>query len=183
MPTLTLPRSRPFKDYCLVLQVHPEADVGVVDAAYWHLAKRYSEEAALNPSARAKLEELNEAYSVLGSPDRREAYMVLRSAVLGEGALPMPPPPPPPTPPLAMMDRQRPVPRRSPTAESLPRFALPQLQSMLAICLILIAAVGALLAGAQSGAVVAFLALVLPLSALPLWRPRFASRPPADLQS
>ena len=58
-------KNKPFKDYCLTLQVHPEADAAMVDAAYWHLAKRYNEAAAYDPKARAKLEELNEAYIVL----------------------------------------------------------------------------------------------------------------------
>ncbi len=181
MATLNLISRRSFKDYCLVLQVHPEADVGVVDAAYWHLARRYSEEVAHNPSARAKLEELNEAYSVLGSPDRREVYMGLRSATLGEGALPIPPRPEAPPPPLTVMERQRPLPRESLPTQTLRKFAPPQLQSMLAICLMLMAAVGALLAGAPSGAIVAFLALTLPLSALPLSRRRFALSRPADV--
>lgn len=179
MSTLTLNRPRPFKDYCLTMQVHPEADAGVVDAAYWYLAKCYSAKVAGDPSARAKLDELNEAYSVLGSPDRREAYMKLRATTLGEGALPLLAQAAPGPRPLTVMDRQRPVPREPATATgSLGRFALPQLQCMLAICATLIAAMAALLAGAPSGAVVAVLALVLPLSALPLWRPSPAPAPP-----
>lgn len=112
---------RSFKDYCLILQVHPEADAAMIEAAYWHLARRYNEAALHDPLARAKLEELNEAYSVLGSPERREEYMKHRAQVLGEGALPVPPPPAPEPPPLAVMARQRPRPREEESAEPLRR--------------------------------------------------------------
>ena len=101
-------KDKPFKDYCLTLQVHPEADAAMVDAAYWHLAKRYNEAAPYDPKARAKLEELNEAYTVLGSAERREEYMKLRVQALGEGALPQAPRPERTPPPLSVMNRQRP---------------------------------------------------------------------------
>ncbi len=101
-------RDKPFKDYCLILQVHPEADAAMVDAAYWHLAKRYNEAAAYDPKARAKLEELNEAYIVLGSAERRDEYMKLRVEMLGEGALPQAPKPDRAPPPLLVMHRQQP---------------------------------------------------------------------------
>lgn len=101
-------RKAQFKDYCLILQVHPEADGAMIDAAYWHLAKRYNQAGPNDPHARRKLEELNEAYNVLGSADRREEYMKTRAAVLGEGALPVPPPPVSSKPPLQMMQRLRP---------------------------------------------------------------------------
>jgi hypothetical protein len=80
----------------------------MIDAAYWHLAKRYNAAFAYDPNATAKLEDLNEAYIVLGSAQKREEYMKLRVAVLGEGALPQTPGPAPVAPPLAMMSRQRP---------------------------------------------------------------------------
>jgi curved DNA-binding protein CbpA len=96
-----------FKDYYLILQVHPEADFAMIDAAYWHLARRYNQSALANRAARAQLDELNEAYAVLGSATRREAYDRRRNEVLGLGALPLPPPPPPERTPLAVMQRQR----------------------------------------------------------------------------
>lgn len=110
-------RDRAFKDYCLILQVHPEADAAMVDAAYWHLAKRYNEASAYDPQAKAKLEELNEAYIVLGSAEKREEYMKVRAEVLGEGALPQAPRPAPKKPPLAVMSRQLPQERDRVTEE------------------------------------------------------------------
>ncbi len=100
----------PFKDYCLILQVHPEADADMVEAAYWHLARRYNDESSYDPNAKAKLDDLNEAYSVLGAPTRRPAYFTLRNAELGEGALPIAPLPAPEPPPLAVMEKSRPKP-------------------------------------------------------------------------
>lgn len=100
----------PFKDYCLILQIHPEADADMVEAAYWHLARRYNDAASYDPNAKAKLDDLNEAYSVLGAPARRPAYFTQRNAELGEGALPVAPLPPPEPPPLAVMEKLRPKP-------------------------------------------------------------------------
>ena len=101
-------RDKGFKDYCLILQVHPEADGAMIDAAYWHLARRYNEASSYDSNAKSKLEELNEAYIVLGSAEKREEYMKIRTRVLGEGALPQAPGPAPATPPLTVMARQRP---------------------------------------------------------------------------
>jgi len=99
----------PFVDHYLTLQLHPRADAAMVDAAYWHLARRYSEAAQLDPSYKPMLDELNEAYSVIGSSTRREAYDRERIAILGSEALPLAPaqtqhqtPPP-----LAVMERQQ----------------------------------------------------------------------------
>ena len=97
-----------FKDYCLTLQVHPEADAGMIEAAYWHLARRYNEQADTDPLAKEKLDELNEAYNVLGTPAHHEEYSRLRDDVLGRGTLPKAIVPPPEPAPLAVMDRQRP---------------------------------------------------------------------------
>ena len=110
-------RQTAFRDYCLILQVHPEADAAMIDTAYWHLARRYQDAAPTDPSARAKLEELNEAYAVLGSAESRDEYIKRRNDALGEGALPVLPPAPSPPPPLAVMVRQHasppnPAPRR-----------------------------------------------------------------------
>jgi hypothetical protein len=98
-----------FKDYCLIMRVHPAADAAMIDAAYWHLAKRYA--AIDDERSRKKLEELNEAYAVMGSADRREEYLVLRASVLGFDALPVPAPPPQEPLPLSVMERQKPRPR------------------------------------------------------------------------
>ena len=101
MPPQTL--APPFDDHFLTLQVHPEADAKMIEAAYWHLARRYSKRA--DSSAMAKLDDLNVAYSVLASPARREEYVATRNAVLGEGALPAPHTPSPAHPALRVLER------------------------------------------------------------------------------
>ena len=106
--TLAAPPAAPFKDYCLILQVHPEADAGMIQAAYWHLARRYNEQADTDPLAKEKLNDLNEAYSVLGTPARHEEYSQLRNEVLGEGTLPKAAAPAREPPPLAVLEKQRP---------------------------------------------------------------------------
>ncbi len=113
-----------FNDYCLILQVHPEADAGMIEAAYWHLAKRYNEQADTDPLAMTELDDLNEAYSVLGTPSKREAYFRVRDAVLGVGALPFLPEPKREPPPLAVLEKQRPRSRPSGPARSPRRFDL-----------------------------------------------------------
>ncbi len=105
MPTQTLEPT--FKDYFLTLQVHPEADASMIEAAYWHLARRCNAQKRFDSSTIANLDELNEAYSVIGSPSRRKEYLAARNAVLGEGALPAPPPQPSAVPPLKIMERSK----------------------------------------------------------------------------
>ncbi len=118
-----------FHDHYLILQVHPEADAAMIDAAYWHLARRYNEAEDAGPSARAKLDELNKAYSVLGSSARRKKYNQERNDALGIGFLPAPPPSPPAPTPLAVMDKHRPGPReeRTPQPRKRQRFSFRQL--------------------------------------------------------
>lgn len=67
----------PHKDYYQLLGVTPDADLRTIDQAYWNLARAYNASLALDAEAKAKLEELNEAYSVLGSRFRRKAYDLL----------------------------------------------------------------------------------------------------------
>jgi curved DNA-binding protein CbpA len=61
-------------NYYEVLGLAPGADGAMVDQAYWHLAKTYQQLAPQDPRAEHLLDELNEAYAILGTPHRREAY-------------------------------------------------------------------------------------------------------------
>ncbi len=159
-----------FKDYCLILQVHPEADAVMIDAAYWHLAKRCNEAAPHDSHARRQMEELNEAYNVLGSPDRREEYMKVRAKVLGTNALPVAPAPVPEKPPLAIMERQRPRPRGpAAEAEQVRKLWVPSaISSALAIPFVLALAIAAFVAGASPAIVAGLLAVGLLFTAAPL---------------
>ena len=70
------------RDYYELLGLTPRADGAMVDQAYWHLARKYQTLAVTNPRARAMLDELNEAYGVLGNPRLREQYDAFRDDVL-----------------------------------------------------------------------------------------------------
>ena len=62
------------QDYYEVLKIHPSADHEMVAQAYWHLARKYNATSAHDLGATKRLEELNEAFAVLGSPDQRADY-------------------------------------------------------------------------------------------------------------
>lgn len=164
-----------FKDYCLTLQVHPEADAGMIEAAYWHLARRYNDRADTDPLAKAHLDELNEAYTVLGTPSKREAYFQVRDAVLGFGALPSKPVPKPEPPPLAVMEKQRPQSRPGGPAEPRRKFDLrfkrflePSWQNTLLVLISLTIATSMLTVSANLLVVLAFLTLSMLIGAVPL---------------
>jgi len=70
------------RDYYEILGLTPTADGAMVDQAYWHLARKYQGLAATNPRAQYLLDELNEAYGVLGTPRLREQYDAFRDDVL-----------------------------------------------------------------------------------------------------
>jgi hypothetical protein len=70
------------RDYYEILGLTPTADGTMVDQAYWHLARKYQGLAATNPRAQYLLDELNEAYGVLGTPRLREQYDAFRDDVL-----------------------------------------------------------------------------------------------------
>lgn len=164
-----------FKDYFLTLQVHPEADGAMVGAAYWHLARRYSEDAVADPSAKQKLDDLNEAYSVLGSSERRDEYMRLRASVLGEGALPTIPELPRPAQPLAIMERSKPKARKESDDDTVLQrrffpFRVPAWQNALAAVVILSLASAGLASQVYPPLVMGLLILGLSLTSIPLVR-------------
>lgn len=70
------------RDYYEILGLTPRADGAMVDQAYWHLARKYQGLAATNVRAQYLLDELNEAYGVLGNPRLREQYDAFRDDVL-----------------------------------------------------------------------------------------------------
>ncbi|OGO49855.1 MAG: hypothetical protein A2148_02510 [Chloroflexi bacterium RBG_16_68_14] len=179
----------PFKDYYLLLQLHPEADAGMIDAAYWHLARRYNKASVDDPSAKAKLDDLNEAYAVLGSAERREAYNNVRNAVLGAGTLPAPAPPKPEPAPLAVLDKRRPKPpaeatppRPKRSRPSLRQISIPPWQNAANALILLTLASTAVLAWANpalvgalalAGVVLVTLPLVRKVPRLSIPKPRF----------
>jgi curved DNA-binding protein CbpA len=71
------------RDYYKVLQVDPEADGDVVDAAYRALAARFRPESDLTGVHEIRLAELNRAHAVLSDPGRRRTYDIERSVRFG----------------------------------------------------------------------------------------------------
>jgi hypothetical protein len=73
-------------DYYAVLQVHPDADREVIEAAYRQLMKKYHPDlAGTDPRLAAvhhdRSKAINEAYRVLRDPDQRRLYDLMRIEV------------------------------------------------------------------------------------------------------
>jgi hypothetical protein len=67
------------KDYYQILQVIPQAEPEVIEAAYRRLIRKYHPDVLLlaeqdSEQALRRAQELNEAYEVLGNVERRQAY-------------------------------------------------------------------------------------------------------------
>jgi hypothetical protein len=62
------------KDYYAVLRLDPSADATAVQEAYWRLVHTVRSMASTDPSAWRRLEEVNEAYSILATPVLRDEY-------------------------------------------------------------------------------------------------------------
>jgi curved DNA-binding protein CbpA len=83
-------------DHYKVLQVDPEADPEVIQAAYRRLARKFHPDVAPGPEAAARMIAINRAWGVLGDPAARAAYDRERQPAAG-AAWPSPPresPPP-----------------------------------------------------------------------------------------
>ena len=64
----------PLSSYYHVLQVDPEAESEVIDAAYRRLARLYHPDVSKSPNALRKMQEINAAYEVLHDPVKRRQY-------------------------------------------------------------------------------------------------------------
>lgn len=62
------------KSYYEILQVDPEAEQEVIEAAYRRLARKYHPDTNKSPDAKVKMQHFNEAYSVLRDPVTRAQY-------------------------------------------------------------------------------------------------------------
>ena len=170
--------STPSKDYYEILHLDPGAEAGIVDQAYWHLARRHNAASLTDPSARARLDDLNEAYHVLRSSVLRRQYDQDR----GAEALPL------------QSEREaqpvEPGEGENPPPPSRPRLSIRRLsmstrQGAVGGLLILVLASAALAAGAQPLLVVALLISGLAFAVVPLvGKPlRLLTRPELYLRS
>ncbi len=62
------------KDYYKILQIDPEADQEIIKLIYKKLAQLYHPDVNSSQEARFKMQEINEAYNLLKSPDTRAEY-------------------------------------------------------------------------------------------------------------
>jgi len=67
------------RDYYKVLQVDPEAEPEIIQAAYETLAARFHPESDLTGVHEVRRKDLDRAYAVLSNPGRRAAYDIERS--------------------------------------------------------------------------------------------------------
>jgi len=65
-------------DYYAILQVHPNAEKEVIDAAYRKLAAKYHPDVNRSPDTLQKMKQINTAYEVLSDPVKRAAYDATR---------------------------------------------------------------------------------------------------------
>jgi len=64
----------PLPDYYKILQVHPDAEQEFIRAARDRVARKYHPDHDTSPEAKVKMQAINDAYEVLGDPDKRSAY-------------------------------------------------------------------------------------------------------------
>lgn len=74
-----------FIDYYKVLQVDPEADRDVIEAAFRRLARKVHPDTNRSSDAEEKMKMLSEAYAVLSDPEKRARFDAQRSVMLSEG--------------------------------------------------------------------------------------------------
>ena len=72
-----------------ILQVDPEAEDEVIQAAYRRLARKYHPDLAETPDAAARMASINAAWELVGDPVARKAYD--RTRVTGSGPAATPP--------------------------------------------------------------------------------------------
>lgn len=82
-------------DYYELLQVSPNADQEIIQAAFKRLALRWHpDRRPSDPEAAQQMTLLNKAYEVLANPEKRKAYDSRRSQAAARTAAPEAPPPP-----------------------------------------------------------------------------------------
>ena len=70
------------------LQVDPEADPDVIQAAYRRLAQKFHPDVARGADAAARMTAINRAWEILGNPASRAAYDRARAAAAARAAQP-----------------------------------------------------------------------------------------------
>jgi hypothetical protein len=69
-------------DYYKILQVDPDAEPEVIGAVYRRLAAKYHPDVNRSPDAERRMKDINQAYEVLSSPQKRAQYDRDRAATV-----------------------------------------------------------------------------------------------------
>lgn len=178
------------KDFYQVLRLQSGADAAAVEQAYWYLARRYNAAIENDPDAKEALDELNEAYGVLGSPVLRREYDFRRNG----GAQPEGDDSQPKAMLASIMTiaaerakwRQGTEARATTAAPGLPSIDLPDLQALpwrkiVAAFVVVVLGAIALIEGAQPGLVLTLIVLGLVFAGMPL--PSNDAEPPRELKA
>ncbi|MEX1252919.1 MAG: J domain-containing protein [Dehalococcoidia bacterium] len=178
------------KDFYQVLRLQSGADAAAVEQAYWYLARRYNAALRHDPEAKEALDELNEAYGVLGSPVLRREYDFRRTGI----AQPECDDPQPKAMLSSIMTiaadrakwRQGTEASTETSAPALPSIDLPDLQTLpwrkiVAAFVVVVLGVIALIEGAHTGLVLALMVLGLVFAGMPL--PSDDAELPVDLKA
>ncbi|HOU15429.1 MAG TPA: J domain-containing protein [Anaerolineae bacterium] len=154
--------SKAIKDYYAILGIPQNATAEQVRAAYRHMARINHPDINTAPDAGERFREVNEAYEILGDPEKRKAYDFFAVANSETPTVTPPPAPPYPAPTSAAPAPVAAAAKARPTAQRVtpPTWAI--LLIMLGIFIIAAVGVGALLSlqrnratgGADSASVV-----------------------------
>lgn len=80
-----------FEDYYCVLQVHPEAELEIIQSAYKRLCKKYHPDVNHTPQAVEHMKKINAAYEILGDEHKRRLYHADWKRLSTRSATPPPP--------------------------------------------------------------------------------------------
>jgi len=101
-----------FRDHYYTLGIDIDATGEVVEQTYWQRIRASRLGESDGPARPRDIEDLNEAYRVLMTPELRSSYDAERAEVLGAGAAPRAPQPKRSEPPLRVMETQMPALRK-----------------------------------------------------------------------
>lgn len=125
-----------FVDHYYTLGIDVDSNGEIVEETYWSIM-RVSRSDKSNAQLRARdVDNLNEAYRVLTTPELRKEYDAERAAVLGPNAKPQPPRPEEPEPPLRVMEKHFPALQREAVRDEIElqksRFSVPWIPAVAA---------------------------------------------------
>ncbi len=98
-----------FVDHYYTLGIAVNSNGEIVEETYWRIMRAAKGGKSNAPLRPRDVDDLNEAYRVLTTPQLRAVYNAQRAEILGPDAEPQPPQPEAPEPPLRVMERHLPA--------------------------------------------------------------------------